>query len=60
MMEVVKEIVKRGEWGHFEIGFFTGLGDFVTWGHIRTGIDFIAVPNDAEPAARGTVGESAA
>ena len=60
LMEVVEEIVKRSEWGHSEIGFFTGLGDFVTWGHIRTGIDFIAVPDDAGLAAKDTAGGSTA
>ena len=54
LMDVAEEIVKRGKWGHYEIGFFTGLGDFITWGHIRAGIDFDAFPCDAGPAAGGT------
>ncbi len=59
-MDVAEEVVKRGEWGRFEIGFFTGLGDFIAWGHIRTGTGFIAFPDDAEPATGGAAGESEA
>ncbi len=54
LMDVAEKIVKHGEWGHSEIGFFTGLGDFIAWGHIRAGIDFEAFPCDAGPAAGRT------
>ncbi len=48
LMDMAEKIVSRGKWGYYEIGFFTGLGDFITWGHIRTGTDFEAFPSDAK------------
>ncbi len=54
LMDIAEKIVRRGKWDWYEIGFFTGLGDFITWGHVRTGTDFEAFPCDAGPAAGRT------
>ncbi len=40
---VAQEIVKRGEWGGFEIGFFSALGNFMARGRVITSAEFDAV-----------------
>ncbi len=43
LLGIAQEIVKRGEWGGLEIGFFSALGNFIARGRIPTSADFDAV-----------------
>jgi len=43
LLDVAREIVKRGEWGGLEIGFFSALGNFMARGRVPTSADFDAV-----------------
>lgn len=44
---VTQEIVKRGKWTGFEIGFFHAIGNYIAWGRIPVSCDFDAVENAA-------------
>ena len=54
LSDVVREIVRHGEWTQLEIGFFEALSNFIAWGYIRVSGDFQAFPCDAGPAAGRT------
>ena len=58
LLNVAQEIVKRGEWGGLEIGFFSALGNFMAWGRVQTSADFDAVLTT--PAAAGSVSDPVA
>lgn len=43
LLDVVREIAKRGEWDGFEVGFFSVLGNFIACGRVPISGDFDAV-----------------
>ncbi len=50
LLDIAQEIVKRGEWGGLEIGFFSALGNFIARGRVRTSAAFDAVLTDSKGA----------